>query len=231
MIWNDHFRDVPEGAHALLGASQYTWIRYSSPEQLKARMISHYAQQVGTVLHNFAKDRIKYRIKVSKTDIKELKLELLRNYIPVFVVDSEIERIFPTFQMYVNDAIGFRMRPEQPLFYSENCFGTADAISFDEKKKVLRVHDLKTGVGPVKLDQLLIYASLFCLEYNIKPGDLIFELRIYQALVTKDDDPQPGVPYVNVITGNPTAEDVLPIMNLIIENDKYIDRLKEDTYE
>ena len=80
-------------------------------------------------------------------------------------------------KMYVNDAIGFRMRPEQPLFYSENCFGTADAISFDEKKKYLRIHDLKTGVGKVKLDQLLIYASLFCLEYNFKPGDMIFDLK------------------------------------------------------
>jgi hypothetical protein len=32
--------------------------------------------------------------------------------------------------MYVNDAIGYQMTPEQPIYYSENCVGTADAISF-----------------------------------------------------------------------------------------------------
>ena len=217
MIWNDHFRDVPEGAHALLGASNNTWLRYDSADQLKARLISHYAKEAGTVIHNFAKDRIKYRVKVSKTDIKELKLEMLRERIPAFVVDSELERIFPTFQMYVNDAIGFRMRPEQPLYYSENCFGTADAISFDDKRKVLRIHDLKTGVGPTHLEQLAVYAALFCLEYNFKPGDMIFDLRIYQS--------------GDVKIGTPTAEDILPIMDLIVSNDKFISRLKEDAYE
>lgn len=37
---------------------------------------------------------------------------------------------------------------------------------------MLRIHDLKTGISPVHMDQLLIYAALFCLEYKIKPGSI-----------------------------------------------------------
>ena len=64
-----------------------------------------------------------------------------------------------TLNMYVNDAIGFKMVPEQPLFYSENCFGTTDAIAF--RNRMLRIHDLKTGVIPAHMEQLEIYAALF----------------------------------------------------------------------
>ena len=28
MIWNDHSIEVPEGTHAFLGASQYSWLNY-----------------------------------------------------------------------------------------------------------------------------------------------------------------------------------------------------------
>jgi hypothetical protein len=112
--------------------------------------------------------------------------------------------------MYVNDAIGYRMKPEQVLYYSDNCFGTADAISF--RNNFLRIHDLKTGVTPAKMEQLLIYAALFCLEYRIKPSDIEIELRIYQ-----NDD---------YIFANPTAEDIVPIMDKIITFDKLIDKLK-----
>ena len=113
--------------------------------------------------------------------------------------------------MYVNDAIGFKMRPEQILYYSDNCFGTADAIIF--KKNFLRIHDLKTGVTPASLHQLEIYTALFCLEYEIKPGDIEIELRIYQ-----NDD---------ILVGNPTKEDIMPIMNKIIIFDRIIEKIKE----
>ena len=81
--------------------------------------------------------------------------------------------------MYVNDAIGFKLRPEQILYYSPNCFGTADAI--DLRGDLLRIHDLKTGKVPAHIEQLMIYAALFCLEYGIKPSDIDTELRIYQG--------------------------------------------------
>jgi len=110
--------------------------------------------------------------------------------------------------MYVNDAIGFQMQPEQVLYFSPNFFGTADAIHYDEHKKFLRIHDLKTGETPASLKQLEIYAALFCLEYGIKPGDIGIELRIYQ-----NDD---------VLIGNPTAENILPIMDKIVIFDRLI---------
>lgn len=114
--------------------------------------------------------------------------------------------------MYVNDAIGFNMTPEQPLIYSENCYGTADAICFNENKSRLRIHDLKTGKTPASMNQLLIYASLFCLEYDFKPGEIETILRIYQNDEVKE-----------MIA---TASDLTPVMNKIITADKIISKLK-----
>jgi len=62
------------------------------------------------------------------------------------------------------------MTPEQVLYYSGNCFGTADSIAF--KNNLLRIHDLKTGAVPAHMEQLFIYDALFCLEYRIHPQDL-----------------------------------------------------------
>ena len=112
--------------------------------------------------------------------------------------------------MYVNDAIGYRMTPEQVLFYSENCFGTADAIVF--KKDFLRIHDLKTGVTPSSIKQLEVYAALFCLEYSKNPNNIRIELRIYQ-----NDE---------VIVHEPHPEDILYIMDKIISFDKRIEKIK-----
>ena len=112
--------------------------------------------------------------------------------------------------MYVNDAIGYRMTPEQVLYFSENCFGTADAISF--KHNLLRIHDLKTGVIPAHMEQLRIYAALFCLEYRMEPTKIDMELRIYQS-----DD---------ILIEVPDPNDILEIMNKIRSFDQVITRLK-----
>lgn len=117
-----------------------------------------------------------------------------------------------TIYSYVNDAIGFRMSTEVVLFYSERFFGTADAICF--RNNVLRIHDLKTGKREVDEHQLLIYAALFCLEYKIRPGDIEIELRIYQ-----NDD-------IKVL--NPTAEDIVPIMDHIVHLDKLFLKINEE---
>ena len=114
--------------------------------------------------------------------------------------------------MFVNDAIGFKMNSEQILLYSENAFGTADAISF--KNGVLRIHDLKTGVTPTSMHQLEVYAALFCLEYQIKPADIDIELRIYQS-----DD---------ITISKPEPEQISSIMNKIVLFDKHIRRFKEE---
>ena len=117
-----------------------------------------------------------------------------------------------TLYAYVNDAIGFKMDTEVVLYYSDNFFGTADSISF--RDNFLRIHDLKTGKTPVHMKQLEIYAALFCLEYKVRPGDIDMELRIYQ-----NDE---------VIVFNPTAEDILPIMDKIVHLDKLFKSLNEE---
>ena len=170
-----------EGQHAFLGASKYHWIFYD-----EAKVAEYFkrslAAQKGTELHAFAAQCIRLRQKLPKTR--------------------------KTLNMYVNDAIGYRMTPEQILYFSQNCFGTADAISFNDTKGFLRIHDLKTGVTPAHMEQLIVYAALFCLEYNIKPGDIEYELRLYQA-----DD---------ILISNPNVEDIAPVMDKIITFDRII---------
>ena len=103
------------------------------------------------------------------------------------------------------------MIPEQILYYSENCFGTADAISF--RGGTLRIHDLKTGAIPAHMEQLLVYAALFCLEYKVKPSDIDIELRIYQS--------------EQIVYDTPTAEIIVPIIDKIVTFDKIIGKIKE----
>lgn len=113
-----------------------------------------------------------------------------------------------TLYAYVNDAIGYKMSTEVVLYYSPRFFGTADSISF--RNNHLRIHDLKTGKSPVHAEQLLVYAALFCLEYKIKPSDIDIELRFYQ-----NDD---------ILVMEPTAEDVVPIMDRIVYLDKMLEK-------
>lgn len=181
MKFNNHFG--LEGKHAYLSASKYHWVNYDD-DKLVETFTKHQATLKGTVLHDFACQCIQLGQKLPKSQ--------------------------KTLNMYVNDAIGFRMKPEQILYYSENCFGTADAVVF--RNNLLRIHDLKTGVTKAHMEQLEIYAALFCLEYNKKPGDIDMELRIYQ------ND--------TIIVHHPTAEDILPIMDKIISFDKLINKLK-----
>lgn len=174
MIFNKHSDLV--GQHAFLGASKFYWLNYDD-DVLLARYQQQYATNIGTVLHKLASDCIKNNIRLSKSADKHLiALELIRNDIPTDYVN--IATILDTLVPFVNDAIGFKMISEQVLYYSENCFGTADVISF--RNNMLRIHDYKSGSIPAHMEQLLIYAALFCLEYKINPRDIEVELRIYQ---------------------------------------------------
>jgi hypothetical protein len=131
------------------------------------------------------------------------------------IQENRSSNLVGTIGLYINDAIEYGMTCEQVLYYSDNCFGTADTISF--KRKKLRIHDLKTGVIPGSVHQLEIYAALFCLEYEVDPFEIKIELRIYQAdeVAVYDADP----------------EDIQFIMERIQEFDKIIDyrRLEEDS--
>lgn len=182
MIWNKHYTKAD---HAFLSASKYHWINYDE-SKLKDAWRSYRAAQEGTEIHAWAAETIRLGIRQRRS--------------------SE------TVLSYINDAIGFRMTPEVLLYYSENCFGTADAIAFDEKEKFLRIHDLKTGKIPAHMEQLMIYSALFCLDYDYKPADIGCELRIYQ-----NDEK---------IIYEPTTEEISHIMSKIITFDKKITKLK-----
>jgi hypothetical protein len=142
------------------------------------------AAQRGTELHEFAAEAIRLGIKLPRTT--------------------------STLNMYVNDAIGFRMIPEQVLYVSENCFGTADAISFNKLK--LRISDLKTGVTPTSEKQLLVYGAMFCLEYKVNPFDIVTELRIYQNDEVRLYDADP--------------DEMMHIMDTIIMFDRRIKQIR-----
>lgn len=208
MIWSNHSKDVKEGDHAILGASQHAWLNYDS-EKLFESYKRRYAQSIGTHTHEYARRYIRWGQKAKAGDKTGLLVHLLENHIPANAID--INKLFATWQVYVNDSVNCKMRPEQVLYYSSNAFGTADAISF--RKDRLKIFDLKTGEGKVYMEQLYIYAALFCLEYDVKPGDIDIETRIYQ--------------FGDYIAEYPTAEDITPVMDRIVSFDKTIERFRE----
>lgn len=207
MIFEQH--NNLRGKHAFLSPSQPHWLNYSD-DQLYQRYISGYSQAMGTSLHALAETLIANGLKLKKGDKLTVLSHLLSDGIPREVID--MDRIYNNFMTYVNDGVGFRLTPEQILYYSDVCFGTADCISF--KNNFLRIHDYKSGTTPAKMEQLMIYAALFCLEYKVKPGEIETELRIYQ-----NDE---------IIICNPTAEDILPIMDVIIRFSKRIEEYSEE---
>lgn len=185
MRFADHKKLV--GEHAFLSASKYSWLNYDE-EKLISAFKSAQAAALGTRLHALAAEHIRLGMRMPRNSA--------------------------TFNAYVNDAIGFKMMPEQVLYYSINCFGTADAISFDEKRRVLRVHDLKTGTSRASMAQLKVYTALFCLEYQERPLDMRIELRIYQ-----NDE---------VVVEEADGQEILEIMDRIVYFDKLIEDAKED---
>lgn len=183
MDFNRHFH--LEGKHAFLSASTYHWIRYDD-DKLASTFMNAKAKQRGSELHALAHDLIRLGVKLPATK--------------------------KTLNQYVNDAIGYRMTPEQILMYSDNAFGTADAISF--RKNKLRVHDLKTGETKVSFEQLEVYTAFFCLEYGTKPFEIETELRLYH-----NDECLVHVPDPDKITH---------IMDRVVTFDKIIENLKTE---
>lgn len=182
--YNDHRK--LEGKHAYLGCSQSSW-RNRNDEQLISMYYNKFASEIGTAIHKLAQDCINQKLKLRKTDdhLVDYYLQVIWPLlsgvkIPKGAYDSKM--LIETLSIFVNDAIGFRMDSEVILAYNEDfAFGTSDAFMCDEKTKTIRIHDLKTGTHPVKMDQLLLYAANYCLEYNKNPRDYKFELRIYQC--------------------------------------------------
>ena len=182
MLFNDH--SPLEGLHAFLGASKHHWVNYTDDKLVSVYTRAQAAQR-GTELHLLAHDLVRLGVKLPKSR--------------------------STLNQYVNDAIGFKMQTEVVLYYSDNCFGTVDAIAF--KNLFLRIHDYKSGVTIASMTQLFVYAAIFCLEYGFAPEDLAgIELRLYQL-----DDIQ---------VCNPVPEDVRRIMDRIVSCDKIVEKLR-----
>ena len=207
MIFNTH-SDL-EGKHAVLAASKYSWLGYTDDQLWKA-YVNSFSSDIGTLIHSYAKDKIVYRQKMedNQSEKNALMLHLLKNKIPHSVIP--LDMIFYNLMAYVNDAIGFKMTPELVLYYSPFIFGTADSISY--ARGVLRIHDLKTGTMPAKMEQLMIYAALFYLEYKSRVpfNKSRTELRIYQNQ--------------EVIVHTPTSDEISAIMEKIIHSDGVIDK-------
>lgn len=176
-----------DGRHAILSPSQYHWINYTD-QKLSARWHSIRAAARGVALHKLAHDAITLGVKLPGNA--------------------------KTLNKYVNDALKYELTSEQPLYYSDNAFGTPDTLGF--KKDFLRVHDLKTGIGKASEHQLEIYAALFCLEYGFSPFDIRIQLRIYQNDEVRIFDPFPDT--------------IAHIMDKIVTFDELIEELKGEVY-
>ena len=171
--------------HALLSPSNFHWINYDD-EKLIETYRNKQAVEEGTRTHAFAALCIERGQKLPRSN--------------------------KTLNLYVNDAIGYKLKPEQILYYSDNCFGTADAIGF--LNNTLRIHDLKTGKTKADVTQLELYAALFCLEYQVNPIDINIELRIYQ--------------YDSCNIFNPDPERIKDLKQIIIHHDKIVNKLRRE---
>lgn len=186
MNFNDHYNLV--NRHAFLSPSTHHWVRYS-PEKLVKVFEHNQAKRIGVELHSLAEECIRHGLKVAKYK--------------------------KTLNMFINDAIGFQMQPEQVLYYSDNCFGTADAILFHDN--VLRIHDLKTGFSKVSMTQVVIYAAIFCLEYSVDPDDIAIFLRIYQNNEIMED---------NTEVNDNLRNEVRELMQKIIDFDRILSSIE-----
>lgn len=146
--------------HAFLSPSKYHWIRYDEDKLIRTYS-ARLAAQRGTDEHDYAQRAIQLGIRQAESP-------------------AALNR-------YINDSIRWKLRPEQTLFYSVHCFGTADACGFNEAKRVFRVSDYKSGRTATSMDQLKVYCALFCLEYDWSPLEIAMEMRIYQGKTPREE--------------------------------------------
>lgn len=209
MIFNRH--PEYEGKHALLSASQHSWLRYD-PVTMENRYVNSYSQEIGTAIHELAHHLIINKIKINRYSKSLIILWLSLRGIPRNVYNPD--EILLNLEAFVNDSISYHMFSEVLLYYSPEAFGTTDAIRVDTKEKKLMISDYKNGKSDVSMEQLMIYAAYFFLEYKyidnvlINPLEWKIELRIYQNGEIQYYEPAPN--------------DIIKIINIIKDHVKRI---------
>ena len=198
------------GKHALFGASKHAWLNYDD-KKLVAAYYNSFAAPIGTAVHEFAKEYISKRVPLTDDQGSKnaLFMHLIKSSIPTNVIS--LDELFYNLMPYVNDAIGYKMTPEALVYYSDISFGWADTIGYS--RNLLRIHDLKTGSGPVSMDQLMIYAAEFYLEHkreaNLSKSRT--ELRIYQNQ--------------EVVVHTPSNHEIAAVMDKVIHANMVVDKL------
>ena len=210
------------GKHALLSPSRPSFFN-SDPKEAPSRIIRTYSSTLGTDIHEWASIKIErcHKITSNKDMLNSIDEYIFKKYYieKLGEVSRDGKRILYHFnkslkqnpewldsiRRYINDSIGFRMYPEVVLFFNNDFFGCADALIFNEKERLLRIHDLKTGVSVVHIEQLMGYAALFCLEQHMDPSSIEYELRIYQGN--------------DILIATPTGADVKPFVDWYLAAD------------
>lgn len=211
-----------KGQHALFSPSQSSWLRYDE-DKIRDRIRNQYRTALGTELHEYVAQQITLNHKVTnlRSVVSGIESYIFTKYrcgeesktapygmVLLRHIGSLPKEVFETARLYINDGIQYRMSVEQPLVYSDVCFGTADTISF--RDSILRINDYKSGDHPASMDQLMVYAALFFLEYVIKPRDVKTELRLYQA--------------GEIVLSEPETEEIEEVMQTIISVNRIADK-------
>lgn len=169
--------------HAIMSPSQNAWLNY---DEAKLYKLFHQKniKALGSRLHEFVKEAISLKRRLAGND---------------------------SISCFTNDCIKHNMVPEYFIFYSENAFGTADAIYYSKTEGVLKIFDLKTGMNKASFKQLELYACYFLLSMDIKPIIKII-LRIYQ--------------FNEIFEFQPKQKDLEDLMNRIVWIDNLLNSFK-----
>lgn len=151
------------GKHAFLSPSKHSWI-HKSVDEIVNGYLGRNATDVGTALHELAEVMIGNHVPFQECDHDLMVVWLLSKGIKMSEIEHyDLEAMLANIMAFINDAIMFGMDAEvviKPVEDFDDAFGTADAIRYDKRKKLLRVHDYKSGSTPASMDQLKILCSL-----------------------------------------------------------------------
>lgn len=221
-----------KGKHSLFAPSQSAWLRYDD-EKIAEKVRNQYRTTLGTEIHDFAAAQIDlgHRYTSTREIIKDIETYMYCKY--MYLNDNLVvgdyakklisnlrtlpKEVFEALKYYINDGVGFKMNVEQALVYSEHIFGHADTICF--RNNNLHIHDLKTGANLAHMEQLKVYAALFCLEYNIKPYEIVITLRIYQS---------GGYDEVIIEPHSEAYEELITIIDRIVTSEKIASMVEKE---